>query len=107
MIEYLNQNVIFHVTKHEITTSHVTKLDMKWNMKWYIIKKESDDQVCPIFAELRKIKDKEVFSQNLQSLTQKTKKKYVINISFPEGLEDAPFQPWKVSVSVKMSNHKK
>ena len=48
-IEYLTQNVIFHVkshvTKHvfwglhintKITTSHVTKLDMKWNMKWYI-----------------------------------------------------------------------
>ena len=42
------ENMIFHVksqvAKHVfwgllITTSHVTKLDMKWSMKWYIFKK--------------------------------------------------------------------
>ena len=51
-IEYLTQNVIFHVKSHvnkhefwgllintKIKTSHVTKLDMKLNMKWYIFQK--------------------------------------------------------------------
>ena len=34
-----NQTWVLRIINTKITTSHVTKLDMKWNMKWYIFKK--------------------------------------------------------------------
>ena len=68
----MTQNVIFHikshVTKHEfwgllihtkITDSHVTTLDMKWNMKWYMLKKLGDWSERNKYGEQEATKSKE------------------------------------------------